>query len=158
MTAQSNRSRNSNSKTLFTAAQRHIPGGVNSPVRAFKAVGGTPVFFERARGAYMFDADGNRYIDYVLSWGPMLLGHNHPQVMQAISQQLEKATSFGTPTELEISLADKICSIVPGMDMVRMVNSGTEATMSRSVWPEDIQAATRSLNLKAAIMATQTLY
>ena len=130
MTAQSNRSRNSNSKTLFTAAQRHIPGGVNSPVRAFKAVGGTPVFFERARGAYMFDADGNRYIDYVLSWGPMLLGHNHPQVMQAISQQLEKATSFGTPTELEISLADKICSIVPGMDMVRMVNSGTEATMS----------------------------
>ena len=130
MTAQSNRSRNSNSKTLFTAAQRHIPGGVNSPVRAFKAVGGTPVFFERASGAYMFDADGNRYIDYVLSWGPMLLGHNHPQVMQAISEQLEKATSFGTPTELEISLADKICSIVPGMDMVRMVNSGTEATMS----------------------------
>ena len=130
MTDHSNRSRNSASKTLFTAAQRHIPGGVNSPVRAFKAVGGTPVFFERASGAYMFDADGNRYIDYVLSWGPMLLGHNHPQVMQAISEQLEKATSFGTPTELEINLADKICSIVPGMDMVRMVNSGTEATMS----------------------------
>ena len=130
MTDHSNRSRNSTSKTLFTAAQRHIPGGVNSPVRAFKAVGGTPVFFERASGAYMFDADGNRYIDYVLSWGPMLLGHNHPQVMQAISEQLEKATSFGTPTELEINLADKICSIVPGMDMVRMVNSGTEATMS----------------------------
>ncbi len=122
--------RNSNSKTLFHAAQQHIPGGVNSPVRAFRAVGGTPVFFERATGAYMYDADGNRYIDYVLSWGPMLLGHNHPQVMQAISNQLEKATSFGTPTELEIKLADKICSIVPGMDMVRMVNSGTEATMS----------------------------
>ena len=130
MTDHSNRSRNSTSKSLFKAAQRHIPGGVNSPVRAFKAVGGTPVFFERASGAYMFDADGNRYIDYVLSWGPMLLGHNHPLVMQAISEQLEKATSFGTPTELEINLADKICSIVPGMDMVRMVNSGTEATMS----------------------------
>lgn len=130
MTDNPNGTRNSNSKTLFTAAQQHIPGGVNSPVRAFKAVGGTPVFFERASGAYMFDADGNRYIDYVLSWGPMLLGHNHPEVMQAISDQLEKATSFGTPTELEIKLADKICSIVPGMDMVRMVNSGTEATMS----------------------------
>jgi glutamate-1-semialdehyde 2,1-aminomutase len=122
--------RNSNSESLFNAAQQHIPGGVNSPVRAFRAVGGTPVFFERASGAYMYDADGNRYIDYVLSWGPMLLGHNHPQVMQAITHQLEKATSFGTPTELEIKLADKICSIVPGMDMVRMVNSGTEATMS----------------------------
>lgn len=130
MTDNATDQRNSNSKTLFNAAQQHIPGGVNSPVRAFRAVGGTPVFFERAAGAYMFDADGNRYIDYVLSWGPMLLGHNHPQVMQAISNQLEKATSFGTPTELEIKLADKICSIVPGMDMVRMVNSGTEATMS----------------------------
>ena len=125
-----NGSKTVRSQNLFAAAQQHIPGGVNSPVRAFRAVGGTPVFFERASGAYMFDADGNRYIDYVLSWGPMLLGHNHPTVIQAISNQLEKATSFGTPTELEIHLADKICSIVPGMDMVRMVNSGTEATMS----------------------------
>ena len=125
-----NGSKTVRSQNLFAAAQEHIPGGVNSPVRAFRAVGGTPVFFERASGAYMFDADGNRYIDYVLSWGPMLLGHNHPTVIQAISNQLKKATSFGTPTELEVHLADKICSIVPGMDMVRMVNSGTEATMS----------------------------
>ena len=122
--------KNTRSQDLFAAAQQHIPGGVNSPVRAFRAVGGTPVFFERARGAYMYDADGNSYIDYVLSWGPMLLGHNHPQVVAAIKTQLDKATSFGTPTELEIKLADKICSIVPGMEMVRMVNSGTEATMS----------------------------
>ena len=120
----------SRSEDLFAAAQKHIPGGVNSPVRAFRAVGGTPVFFERAGGAYMFDADNKRYVDYVLSWGPMLLGHNHPEVVDAIKTQLDKATSFGTPTELEIKLADKICSIVPGMEMVRMVNSGTEATMS----------------------------
>jgi len=125
--ANSNKTR---SQSLFSAAQQHIPGGVNSPVRAFRAVGGTPVFFERASGAYLFDADDNRYVDYVLSWGPMLLGHNHPTVIQAIKDQLDKATSFGAPTELEIKLADKICSIVPGMDMVRMVNSGTEATMS----------------------------
>ncbi|MBT6105911.1 glutamate-1-semialdehyde 2,1-aminomutase [SAR92 clade bacterium H231] len=118
------------STQLFDAAKRHIPGGVNSPVRAFKAVGGTPRFFDRASGAYMFDADGRRYIDYVLSWGPMLLGHGHEDVLNAIRTQLEKAMTFGTPTELEIKLADKICSIVPGMEMIRMVNSGTEATMS----------------------------
>jgi len=121
---------NSRSEELFKAAQLHIPGGVNSPVRAFQAVGGTPIFFDRAKGAYMFDADGNRYIDYVLSWGPMLLGHGHEDVLQAIRKQLDKAMTFGTPTELEIQLADKICSIVPGMEMIRMVNSGTEATMS----------------------------
>jgi len=121
---------NSRSAELFRAAQKHIPGGVNSPVRAFRAVGGTPIFFDRAAGAYMFDADGNRYIDYVLSWGPMLLGHGHIDVLDAIRAQLEKAMTFGTPTELEIQLADKICSIVPGMEMIRMVNSGTEATMS----------------------------
>jgi glutamate-1-semialdehyde 2,1-aminomutase len=120
----------SRSKDLFNAAQQSIPGGVNSPVRAFRAVGGTPIFFDRAKGAYMFDADNNRYIDYVLSWGPMLLGHGHPEVLEAIRHQLDKAMTFGTPTELEIQLADKICSIVPGMDMIRMVNSGTEATMS----------------------------
>jgi glutamate-1-semialdehyde 2,1-aminomutase len=119
-----------NSKRLFNEAQRHIPGGVNSPVRAFGAVGGTPLFFERANGAFMFDADGNRYIDYVLSWGPMLLGHGHKDVLQAIRNQLDKAMTFGTPTELEVKLANKICSIVPGMEMIRMVNSGTEATMS----------------------------
>ena len=118
------------SEQLFAAAQQHIPGGVNSPVRAFRAVGGTPIFFERAKGPYMFDADGKRYIDYVMSWGPMILGHGHPMVLDAIREQLEKAMTFGTPTELEISLADKICETVPGMEMVRMVNSGTEATMS----------------------------
>lgn len=123
-------STNSRSEQLFEAAQKTIPGGVNSPVRAFRAVGGTPIFFDRASGAYMYDADGNRYIDYVLSWGPMLLGHGHETVLQAIRTQLDKAMTFGTPTELEIQLADKICSIVPGMEMVRMVNSGTEATMS----------------------------
>jgi glutamate-1-semialdehyde 2,1-aminomutase len=122
--------KNKNSKHLFSEAQRHIPGGVNSPVRAFGAVGGTPLFFERANGAFMFDADGNRYIDYVLSWGPMLLGHGHKDVLQAIRNQLDKAMTFGTPTALEDKLANKICSIVPGMEMIRMVNSGTEATMS----------------------------
>ena len=121
---------NLRSQELFKAAQKHIPGGVNSPVRAFGAVGGTPLFFDRASGPYMFDADGKRYIDYVLSWGPMLLGHGHKDVLDAIRTQLEKAMTFGTPTELEIQLADKICSIVPGMEMIRMVNSGTEATMS----------------------------
>ena len=121
---------NNRSVELFAAAQRHIPGGVNSPVRAFKAVGGTPVFFQRAKGAYMYDADDNRYIDYVLSWGPMLLGHGHETVLQSIRDQLDRAMTFGTPTELEVSLADKICAIVPGMEMIRMVNSGTEATMS----------------------------
>jgi glutamate-1-semialdehyde 2,1-aminomutase len=118
------------SQQLFETAKQHIPGGVNSPVRAFRAVGGTPLFFERASGAYMFDADGKRYIDYVLSWGPMLLGHGHEHVLTAIRSQLDKAMTFGTPTELEIKLAEKICSIVPGMEMIRMVNSGTEATMS----------------------------
>ncbi len=122
--------KNKNSKHLFSEAQRHIPGGVNSPVRAFGAVGGTPLFFERANGAFMFDVDGNRYIDYVLSWGPMLLGHGHKDVLQAIRNQLDKAMTFGTPTDLEVKLANKICSIVPGMEMIRMVNSGTEATMS----------------------------
>ena len=118
------------SQELFTAAQVHIPGGVNSPVRAFKAVGGSPVFFEKAQGAYLFDADGKRYIDYIQSWGPMILGHGHPDVITSIKRQIDRGLSFGAPTELETKLADKICSLVPGMEMVRMVNSGTEATMS----------------------------
>lgn len=130
MAGMSSKPKNKNSKHLFNEAQRHIPGGVNSPVRAFGAVGGSPLFFERANGAFMFDADGNRYIDYVLSWGPMLLGHGHKDVLQAIRNQLDKAMTFGTPTDLEVKLANKICSIVPGMEMIRMVNSGTEATMS----------------------------
>jgi glutamate-1-semialdehyde 2,1-aminomutase len=118
------------SEQLFARARKHIPGGVNSPVRAFKAVGGTPVFIDRSEGAYVFDTEGKRYIDYVLSWGPMIMGHNHPAVREAVVQQSEKGLSFGAPTELEIRLADRICEIMPGMDMVRMVNSGTEATMS----------------------------
>jgi glutamate-1-semialdehyde 2,1-aminomutase len=120
----------SSSEQLFERARRHIPGGVNSPVRAFKAVGGTPVFIERSEGAYVFDCEGKRYIDYVLSWGPMIMGHNHAEVREAVVRQSEKGLSFGAPTELEIQLADRICEIMPGMDMVRMVNSGTEATMS----------------------------
>ena len=120
----------STSEQLFERANKHIPGGVNSPVRAFKAVGGTPVFIERSDGPYVFDCQGKRYIDYVLSWGPMLMGHNHPAVREAVIRQSEKGLSFGAPTELEIELADRICEIMPGMDLVRMVNSGTEATMS----------------------------
>ena len=118
------------SQHCFEAAQRHIPGGVNSPVRAFRAVGGSPVFFERAEGAYLYDVEGKRYVDYVQSWGPMILGHNHPAVLSAIREQLEKGLTFGAPTELETRMADTLCDLVPGMEMVRMVNSGTEATMS----------------------------
>lgn len=118
------------SSALFTKAQLFIPGGVNSPVRAFRSVGGTPIFMERASGAYLWDADGNKYIDYVGSWGPFILGHSHPVVIDALRKQLEKATSFGAPTELEVELAEMICKLVPSIEMVRMVNSGTEATMS----------------------------
>ncbi|WP_295877783.1 glutamate-1-semialdehyde 2,1-aminomutase [uncultured Zhongshania sp.] len=118
------------SEQLFETARHRIPGGVNSPVRAFKAVGGTPRFIDRASGPYLFDVEGKRYIDYVLSWGPMLLGHAHPDVIATVTAQLQKGLSFGAPTEIETQLAEKLCSIMPGMDMVRMVNSGTEATMS----------------------------
>ncbi|WOA30848.1 glutamate-1-semialdehyde 2,1-aminomutase [Alloalcanivorax xenomutans] len=118
------------SEQLFRRAQKHIPGGVNSPVRAFSGVGGTPVFFERAEGAYLFDEDDNRYIDYVGSWGPMVLGHNTPAVRKAVQQAVARGLSFGAPTEAEVEMADLVCEMVPSMDMVRMVNSGTEATMS----------------------------
>lgn len=118
------------SSELFQQAQQHIPGGVNSPVRAFKAVGGTPVFFERAEGAYLFDADGKRYVDYVLSWGPMILGHAHKDVIAAVVEKAQLGLSFGAPTAIETTLADRLCEIMPSMDMVRFVNSGTEATMS----------------------------
>jgi len=120
----------SRSHDLFAAAQRHIPGGVNSPVRAFRGVGGDPVFFESASGPHAIDADGQRYIDYVGSWGPMILGHAHPKVLAAVRERLDKGLSFGAPTELETVMADKVCELVPSMDMVRMVSSGTEATMS----------------------------
>lgn len=118
------------SNDLYARAQKHIPGGVNSPVRAFKGVGGTPVFFERAQGAYLTDSEGKQYIDYVLSWGPMILGHGAASVREAVHAQVDKAMSFGAPTELEIEMAEKVCELVPSMDQVRMVNSGTEATMS----------------------------
>jgi glutamate-1-semialdehyde 2,1-aminomutase len=118
------------SHDLFKAAQIHIPGGVNSPVRAFKGVGGDPVFVERAEGAYLFDADGNRYIDYVGSWGPMIAGHAHPEVVEAVREAALGGLSFGAPTEIEVRMADRVCELVPSMDMVRMVSSGTEATMS----------------------------
>lgn len=120
----------SRSQELFAAARQHIPGGVNSPVRAFKGVGGDPVFIDRASGAYTWDADGQRYIDYVGSWGPMVLGHAHPEVLEAIGTTMAKGLSFGAPTELETRMADKVCQLLPSMDMVRMVSSGTEATMS----------------------------
>jgi glutamate-1-semialdehyde 2,1-aminomutase len=115
---------------LFQQAQHYIPGGVNSPVRAFKAVGGTPIFIERAAGPYLFDVDGYRYIDYVLSWGPMIAGHSHPAIIAAVRERIVEGLSFGAPTEIEIELARKLCEIMPNMDLVRMVNSGTEATMS----------------------------
>ncbi len=118
------------SEQLFDRAKQTIPGGVNSPVRAFKAVGGTPIFIDHADGAYIFDTEGKRYIDYVLSWGPMIMGHNHPAVREAVIKATEKGLSFGAPTELETQLAERLCAIMPGMDLVRMVNSGTEATMS----------------------------
>ena len=120
----------SRSETLFLQAQQHIPGGVNSPVRAFKAVGGTPIFFEKALGAYVWDADEKRYIDYVQSWGPMVLGHAHPEVINAVIETAKFGLSFGAPTERETTLAEKLCQLMPGMDMVRFVSSGTEATMS----------------------------
>jgi len=120
----------STSHELFALAQRHIPGGVNSPVRAFKGVGGDPVFIDRAEGAYVYDVEGRRYIDYVGSWGPMILGHAHPQVIEAVTAACRKGLSFGAPTELEVRIAEKVCELVPSMDLVRMVSSGTEATMS----------------------------
>ena len=120
----------SRSSELFTAAQKHIPGGVNSPVRAFKGVGGEPVFFKKAKGPYVYDEDNNQYIDYVGSWGPMIVGHAHPDVLKSVQETMQNGLSFGAPTELETQMADKVCELVPSIDMVRMVSSGTEATMS----------------------------
>ncbi|HEX7055477.1 MAG TPA: glutamate-1-semialdehyde 2,1-aminomutase [Burkholderiales bacterium] len=117
-------------ESLFARAQARIPGGVNSPVRAFRAVGGTPPFLERAAGAWLWDADGKRYIDYVGSWGPMLVGHTHPAVVQAVQQAAARALSFGAPTQAEVELAELLCALVPSLERVRLVNSGTEATMT----------------------------
>jgi glutamate-1-semialdehyde 2,1-aminomutase len=118
------------SSELFSRAQQHIPGGVNSPVRAFKSVGGTPVFIKKANGAYLYDEDDNAYIDYINSWGPMILGHAYGPVLEAIRERATDSTSFGAPTELEIQMAELIKSMVPNVDMIRMVSSGTEACMS----------------------------
>ncbi len=117
-------------ETLYNRAQQSIPAGVNSPVRAFRAVGGTPPFLERAAGAYLWDADGRRYIDYVGSWGPMVAGHTHPQVVAAVQAAAARALSFGAPTEAEIELAEILCHLVPSVERVRLVSSGTEATMT----------------------------
>ena len=118
------------SQDLFERAQLFIPGGVNSPVRAFKSVGGTPVFFREAKGSIMVDVEGKEYIDYIGSWGPMILGHSHPPVLNALKNAADKSTSFGAPTELETNIAELICNMMPAVDKVRMVNSGTEACMS----------------------------
>ncbi|MXV37064.1 glutamate-1-semialdehyde 2,1-aminomutase [Flavobacteriaceae bacterium Ap0902] len=118
------------SSALFKAAQKVLPGGVNSPVRAFKSVGGTPIFIEKAKGAYIYDADGHDYVDYINSWGPMILGHAHDAVTDALLAQVKKGTSYGTPTELETQIAEFVVNAVPNIDMVRFVNSGTEACMS----------------------------
>jgi glutamate-1-semialdehyde 2,1-aminomutase len=115
---------------LFEQAQTHIPGGVNSPVRAFKGVGGDPVFFREGKGAWVTDAEGNKYVDYIGSWGPMIVGHAHPDVISAVQKSVENGLGFGAPTEIETTMAEEVCKLVPSMDLVRMVSSGTEATMS----------------------------
>ena len=120
----------SKSEQLFERAQQAIPGGVNSPVRAFKSVGGTPIFIQKAKGAYLYDAGGNKYIDYINSWGPMILGHAYEPLIKAIQEKVLDSTSFGAPTELEIEMAELIKSMCPNIDLVRMVSSGTEACMS----------------------------
>ncbi|HDZ77722.1 MAG TPA: glutamate-1-semialdehyde 2,1-aminomutase, partial [Gammaproteobacteria bacterium] len=119
-----------NNEELFLQASKHIPGGVNSPVRAFKSVGGAPVFFKRGAGARLWDEEGREYIDYVGSWGPMILGHSHPAVIEAVKKQLEAGLGYGAPTVLETQMADLVCQLMPSIEKVRMVSSGTEATMS----------------------------
>lgn len=120
----------SRSQQLFEKASQYIPGGVNSPARAFKSVGGTPLFIKRAQGAHLYDEDGNAYVDYIASWGPMIMGHGFAPVIDAIKEKVMDSTSFGAPTEIEIQLAELVCQRIPNIDQIRMVNSGTEATMS----------------------------
>ena len=121
---------NDRSKKLFEEAKKVIPGGVNSPVRAFKSVGGTPVFIKNAKGAYLFDEDNNKYIDFISSWGPMIIGHSHPEIIKAVNEQSNNGTSYGIPTELETKMAQLVVSLAPNVDKIRFVNSGTEACMS----------------------------
>ena len=127
---------------LWARAQALIPGGVNSPVRSFSSVGGEPFFVERGEGAYLYDTEGRRYVDYVLSWGPLILGHAHPVVTAALQLQLHQGTSYGAPTEAEVELAERIVRMVPSVEMVRLVNSGTEATMTTlRISPSNIRSA-----------------
>jgi glutamate-1-semialdehyde 2,1-aminomutase len=128
--SQSTNTTKNTSPALFERAQAHIPGGVNSPVRAFKSVGGSPLFIQKAKGAYLYDVDGKHYIDYVGSWGPMIVGHAHPEVIEAVKLAADNGLSYGAPTEIEITMAERINAIMPSIEMVRMVSSGTEATMS----------------------------
>ncbi|CAK0772280.1 glutamate-1-semialdehyde 2,1-aminomutase [Gammaproteobacteria bacterium] len=118
------------SKTLYAQALKYIPGGVNSPVRAFRGVGGDPIFFQRGVGPFLYDEDGNRYIDYVASWGPLIAGHAHPAVIRAVQETAKQGLGFGAPTALEVAMAERLCALIPSLERVRMVNSGTEATMS----------------------------
>ncbi|MCL6446422.1 MAG: aminotransferase class III-fold pyridoxal phosphate-dependent enzyme, partial [Alicyclobacillus sp.] len=119
-----------NSERAYSRAQQVLVGGVNSPVRAFRAVGGTPFFADKGEGPYLYDIDGNRYVDYLLSWGPLIWGHAHPAIVQALAETASRGTSFGVPTELETDMAEMVRTLMPSMEKVRMVNSGTEATMS----------------------------
>ena len=142
------------STELFTRAVELIPGGVNSPVRAFRAVGGTPRFIKSALGAMMTDADGRAYIDYVGSWGPMILGHANPEVVEALREALARGTSYGAPTELEIEMAEEIIDAVPSVEMVRMVNSGTEAVMSVIRLARGVTGRTRIVKFEGCITVT----
>lgn len=141
----------SRSIDLFRQAQTLIPGGVNSPVRAFKGVGGDPIFFKQGKGAYLIDVDGRDYIDYVGSWGPLILGHCHQAVIEAVNKVLYSGMSFGAPTELEVELAGKIISLIPAIEKIRMVNSGTEATMTAIRLARGFTKKTNSLNLMVVI-------
>ena len=140
---------------LFQRAQISIPGGVNSPVRAFRSVGGSPRFIDRAKGPYMWDATGKQFIDYILSWGPMILGHNNDEVIAAVDEAVSKGLSFGAVTQGETLIAEEVRKLVPSMDQVRLVSSGTEAGMSAS--PAATRVATRSSSSRAATTATPTL-
>ena len=146
------------SKSLFERARRLIPGGVNSPVRAGKAVGVDPPFIARAKGCHLWDVDRKRYIDYVGSWGPMILGHSHPGVVKALQEKVPKGTSYGAPTELEVEMAQKITSMVPSIEMVRMVNSGTEACMSAIRLARGFTCREKSSSSTAAIMAMRIVF
>lgn len=145
-------------QALFDRACLTIPGGVNSPVRAFKSVGGTPRFIAKAEGAYMWDAEGNRFIDYLGSWGPAIVGHAHPEVVEAVQEAAARGLSYGAPTEAEILLAEKITQLLAPVEKVRLVSSGTEATMSAIRLARGATIATRSLNSRAAITVTPIVY